>query len=455
MTSADRERTPSSRAILHVDMDAFYVSVEERENPSLRGKPVVVGGPGNRGVVAAANYPARVFGVRSAMASSMARRLCPHAIFLPGDHKRYADVSQSVMSIFRDVTELVEPLSLDEAFLDVTGSQRLQGPAPKIARSIRSRVQEEVGLTCSVGLAPSKLIAKLASEAAKPKIVGRRIEPGAGVRVVRVNEVQNFLRPLPVRAMWGVGPKTAERLTRLGIQTVGELADLPLAMLISSLGEANGHHLHEVSNGRDERPVVPGRETKSISQEETFATDVFDGELMHRELVRMSDSVASRLRAAGVRGRTVSIKARYPDFQTVTRSLTLERPTDQAPRILAVADELLSKVDVDLGLRLLGVGVSGLTSEIQDQLSFDDLAGTTTGEQAASSVASTQAIDEIRARFGQAAIGPAAIVTKDGVTPKERYGQAWGPDQKTGPQDGQVSADDSSETSGDEGDFTR
>ncbi len=430
-------------------MDAFYASVEERDDPSLRGKPLVVGGTGRRGVVAAANYQARVFGVRSAMPSSIARRRCPQAIFLPGNHKLYADVSRQVMAIFRSVTDLVEPLSLDEAFLDVTGAQRLQGAAPEIAAAIRDRVRAEVDLSCSVGVAPSKLVAKLASVEAKPQIKGRRVTPGSGVHVVTPEGVEDFLRPLPIRAMWGVGPKTAERLARLGIATVGELADLPLETLIGAVGEASGRHLHAVSNGRDERPVEPERETKSISHEETFATDRFDRDGLHRELVGMADSVASRLRSAELRGRTVTIKARYPSFQTVTRSLTLGQPTDQGPVIVAVADELLDKVDLDQGLRLLGVGVSGLTHEVNEQLTFDDLAGQTadhTGASGKPAVASTEAIDTIRARFGPAAIGPATLLGKpQRVAPggqpdpeaddsrsretpiKERFAQPWGP----------------------------
>ena len=406
-----RAGTRKTRAILHVDMDAFFVSVEERDNPSLKGKPVVVGGTGRRGVVAAANYAARVYGVRSAMASAMAKRLCPHAIFLPGDHKRYSEVSKQVMAIFHDVTELVEPLSLDEAFLDVSGSQRLQGPAPQIAATIRARVANDVNLTCSVGVAPSKLVAKLASVEAKPQIEGRVVKPGAGVFVVRPHEVEGFLRPLPVRAMWGVGPKTAERLARVGISTVGEMADLPLDTLISAVGDASGRHLNAVANGIDDRPVEPQREAKSISHEETFATDRYDINDLHRELVRMADSVASRLRAAGLRGRTVTIKARYPSFQTVTRSLTLDRPTDQAGPMIAVADELLAKVDVGQGLRLLGLGMTGLTDEVNDQLTFDDVIDLTAdGDGPAPADASTEAIDAIRSKFGQAAIGPATLL---------------------------------------------
>ncbi len=413
-------------------MDAFYVSVEIREKPELAGRPVVVGGGSQRGVVAAANYEARVFGVRSAMASSQARRLCPHAIFLPGNHSLYAEVSKDVMAIFRDVTPLVEPLSLDEAFLDVTGAQRVLGPAPAIARSIRSRVFEETALTCSVGLAPSKLVAKLASEDAKPQIVGRRVEPGLGVRVVRPPEVEGFLRPLPVRAMWGVGPKTAERLDRFGIQTVGDLADLSLPLLISAVGEASGKHLHEVANGRDERPVEPSRQTKSVSHEETFVHDLYEIDALHREIVRMADSVSSRLRKASLRGKTVSIKVRYPTFQTLTRSHTLERPTDEASQILAIADELLAKIDIGLGIRLLGVGVSGLTTDRADQLSFDDLVEPDVPS-------STPAIDEIRAKFGESAIGPATLVSDAGLKAGSKEGsdrtRPWGPDDPNGDRD--------------------
>ena len=409
--------------ILHVDMDAFFVSVELLERPELRGVPVVVGGAGDRGVVAAASYEARAHGVHSAMSSSMARRLCPHAVFLSGRHARYAEVSAEVMSVFREFTPLVEPLSLDEAFLDVAGAQRRLGPARAIAEALRDRVFEHTGLTCSVGVAGTKFVAKLASEAAKPKASTSGPVFGPGVVLVQPADTLAFLRPLPVQALWGVGPATLARLSRLGVLTVGDLADLPVENLVAALGRGQGHHLHDLATGRDERVVESMRRVQSIGHEETFAHDHRQRSTLDRELVAFADAVASRLRSGGVVGRTVHLKVKFGDFRTITRSHTLEVPIDDAPALLHCARSLLEQVDPAPGVRLLGLSVSGLTPLGSRQLTLDDAIDGPGWEVA------SRTIDEIRERFGSSAIGPATVMGTDGVRPKVRGQQQWGPDE--------------------------
>jgi DNA polymerase-4 len=418
----------TARAILHVDMDAFFVSVELLDHPELRGRPVIVGGAGNRGVVAAASYEARAYGVFSAMPSVRARRLCPSAVFLPGRHHRYAEVSTSVMAIFRSFTPLVEPLSLDEAFLDVTGSLRLFGDGPSIAADIRRQVADELDLTCSVGVASTKFIAKLASEAAKPAASPAGPVPGLGVRVVPDDSVHDFLRPLPVSALWGVGPATLTRLRALGVRTVGDLADLPVDAVVSAVGRAHGTHLHQLANGIDDRPVEPDRAPKSIGHEETFATDHTDRATLERELVRMGDSVASRLRAHGLAGRTVTIKVRFGDFRTITRSCTVADPIDTASALVREAKALLNGVDPSPGVRLLGVHASGLVPDGPRQLRFDELLDAAGPGPAADWSGAESAVDEIRARFGDDVIGPAALAGPDGVRRARPGDQPWGPD---------------------------
>ena len=408
------------RTILHVDMDAFYASVEQRRRPELRGRPVIVGAQGSRGVVAAASYEARVFGIHSAMSSVQAQRLCPHAVFVAGDHDHYAEVSRAIMAIFGSFTPLVEALSLDEAFLDVTGARRLHGDGATIAAAIRSRVLDEQGLTCSVGVAPSKFVAKLASEAAKPRVGRHGPEPGLGVKVVEASDVLAFLHPLPVQALWGVGPKTLEKLHRIGVDTVGDLASLDPRDAAAALGAANGAHLRQLALGIDDREVVPDHRPKSIGHEETFSRDHHDlGSLQH-ELVRLGDSVASRLRAAGVAGRTVSIKVRFHDFRTITRSITLPSAVDTGPDVVRAAAELLGRIDPTPGVRLLGVHVSQLAEGAARQLTLDDV-------EAPSWDDATGAIDAIRARYGAGAIVPASLAGPEGIRVKRKGDQQWGP----------------------------
>jgi DNA polymerase-4 len=336
-------RTEAS--ILHVDLDAFYASVEQRDDPTLAGRPVIVGGLGPRGVVAAASYEARAFGVFSATPMSRARRACPDGVFLSPRFERYREESTRIMSILGSCTPLVEPIALDEAFLDVEGALRLHGTGPEIAAAVRADVRTTTGLTASVGVATTKLLAKLASDLAKPD----------GLLVVEPGTELDLLHPLAVRRLWGVGPATERKLAALGVRTVGELAALPEQVLVGALGQSAGHHLHALAWNRDERPVVPDHEIKSVGHEQTFPADLYEhAELEHR-LVGLVDGVASRLRAAGVTARTVQLKVRFGDFTTITRSRTLAAPTDLAADIGTVARELLRAVDVGPGVRLLGV----------------------------------------------------------------------------------------------------
>ena len=380
--------------ILHVDMDAFYASVELRDRPDLLGRPVVVGGLGPRSVVLSATYEARAFGVRSAMPAGRARRLCPQAIFVPPRHRLYGEVSREIMAIFRAVTPDVEPLSLDEAFLDVSGARRRLGPPRAIAELIRAQVREQQSITCSVGVAPVKFVAKIASARCKPD--GLLVIPAAGVL--------DFLHPLPVAALWGVGDRAGDVLARLGLRTVGDIAHVPSATLRRELGAA-GEHLWALAWGRDERPVVPGREEKSVGAEETFPADVDDPEVIRRELLRLSGRTARGLRAAGCVARTVSVKLRLASFRTITRSRTLGDPTDVAREIYAIACALYEGAGLDDGarLRLVGVRAAGLrpAEGSPRQLAFDDRpAGWREAEQT---------LDRIARRFGADAVRPAAF----------------------------------------------
>jgi DNA polymerase-4 len=362
------------------------------------------------------------------MSSVRAQRLCPQAIFVAGDHQLYGEISKRVMAIFNEVTPLVEALSLDEAFLDVTGARRLLGTGEEIAHAVRARVLEQEGLACSVGVARSKFLAKLASEAAKPRIGRRGPEPGLGVKVVVPGEELAFLHPLPVQALWGVGPKTLERLQGRGITTVAQLAALDERSARDLLGSANGAHLWHLAHARDDRPVVPDQRPKSIGHEETFARDHHHLDSLRHELVRLGDSVASRLRAAGVAGRTVSIKVRFNDFRTITRSVTLPTAIDTGPDVVRAATALLDKVDPSSGVRLLGIHVSQLSDQSARQLTLDDV-------EAPSWDDATEAIDAIRGRFGADAIVPASLAGPEGIRIKRKGDQQWGPTDLSGPAD--------------------
>jgi DNA polymerase-4 len=362
------------------------------------------------------------------MSSSRARRLCPHAVFLPGRHGLYSEVSGRIMEILRSFTPLVEPLSLDEAFLDVAGARRLHGEPPVIAASIRQQIWDQEQLTCSVGVARTKTLAKLATEQAKPRPGRSGPTPGTGVAVVPPDGEEAFLRPLPVKALWGVGPATLERLQRLGVATVGDLADLPRDTVELTVGKVSGGHLHELANGHDDRPVVPDQQPKSVSHEETFARDHHDLDTLKREAVRLAESVAARLRAAGLAGRTVSVKVRFGDFRTITRAATLPDPADTGPTIARVAKELLDSVDPTGGVRLLGVSVTGLVDGGTRQLALElDGADHDRWDRASG------AIDGIRERFGTDAIAPAALADGDRVRVDRRGAQPWGPDGTTAP----------------------
>jgi DNA polymerase-4 len=385
-------RARPAEPFLHVDMDAFYASVEVLKDPALRGKPVVVGGGGPRGVVMSASYEARRFGVRSAMPSARARRLCPDAVFVPPDFTSYRAHATRLREILLSFTPLVEPLSLDEAFLDVSGATTLFGPPAEIAHRVRARVLEELSLVCSVGVAPNKFLAKLASARAKPD----------GVIVVAEGEVDAFLRPLPVDALWGVGERTHELLQRLGVRTVGELADLPLRVLERTLGDGPAHHLHDLAAGRDDRPVIPYEAPKQVSHEETFDQDLDDAGLINRELLRLSFRVAARLRKEGFRARTVTLKARLASFTTLSRSRTLADPIDAGSTIYRVAADLYAHVPGDRKrIRLLGVAASGLAPSGAEQLALVRAGRWEDAERA---------LDRIEARFGPGTAFPAALL---------------------------------------------
>ncbi len=401
-------------SIIHVDMDAFYVSVELLRRPELRGQPVVVGGSGGRGVVAAASYEARVFGVHSAMSSAAARRLCPDAVFLAPDMEHYLGVSRRLREIFESFSPLVEQISVDEAFIDVSGARRLLGTPRQIADDLRRRVRDDTGLGCSVGIASNKFIAKMASEFAKPKVRDGKVTTGAGVFVVDDGDETSFLAPLPVSALWGVGPATFKKLGSLGVATIGDLLDVPLDVLTRSVGNAHGEHLHRLARGIDDRRVEPERVAKSIGHEETFSRDVTDHEAARVHLVRLCDAVARRTRASGVAAGTMVLKVKFSSFDSVTRSVTPEVPLTTGPSMVAVLEPLLREIDVSGGVRLLGVHAQKLSADTSSPGSlFPDFA--TDGAAGAAAIEeqwqpASRAVDTITDRFGPEAITPASAL---------------------------------------------
>jgi DNA polymerase IV len=389
--------------ILHVDMDAFYASVEIRDRPDLAGQPVIVGGLSGRSVVLSATYQARAYGVRSAMPMSRARRLCPQATVIPPRHGLYSAVSKEVMAIFHGVTPLVQPLSLDEAFLDVSGAVRLFGSPTVIGQRIREQVAQQQQITCSVGVAPNKFLAKLASVHCKPD----------GLLVIPADRVLEFLHPLPVSALWGVGERTGSTLARLGLRTVGDIARTPVSALEAELGKAAAAHLSALAWGSDSRGVETAVKEKSVGAEETFEVDVADPGVIRRELLRLSRRTSRALRSSGYAARTVTIKLRKADFSTITRSRTLAEPTDVTQQIFQTACELYaaSGLSGQARLRLVGVRATGLVpaQAASTQLAF--------GAQPASWRDAETAMDRIAGRFGGDAVRPAALVQPQRADP--------------------------------------
>ena len=381
--------------ILHVDMDAFYASVAELDNPQYKGKALVVGA-GVRGVVLSANYEARKFGIRAAMPVGRAKRMAPHAIFIAPEHHRYAEISERVMAIFNSFTPLVEPISLDEAFLDVTGAQKLFGDGREIAAKIRAQVEQEEGITCSVGIAQSKFIAKLASQHCKPN----------GMLEIKSDRILEFLHPLPVRALWGVGPKTAESLDRLGLHTVADIANTPRSTLVRALGDATGESLYELAWGRDYRNVIPDEPEKSIGNEETFARDIDSPEEILAEFLRMAEKATARLRERGLFAKTVTMKIKFADFTTLSRAKTLPVGIDGTHETYEIVKKLyLALNNEGARIRLVGVSLSNLLDEAPVQL---ELGARERGWRDADT-----AIDKAKARFGRGSVRPGRLITGD------------------------------------------
>jgi DNA polymerase-4 len=393
-TPGDRLARWRACAVMHVDMDMFYVGVELLRAPHLRGRPVIVAAAGNRSVVLSASYEARAFGVRSGMPLARARALCPGAVLLEPHRAAYDEYSRRVMAMFAELTDLVEQISVDEAFLDVSGAVRRLGPPVRMARQLRARVHAELGLTASVGIGVNKTVAKIASTRSKPD----------GLLLVQPEDTTAFLAGLPVSALWGVGRRTADALTGAGLRSVGDIAATPVPQLARVVGPAAGHHLHELANGRDPRPVVPVREEKSVGAEETFAEDVEDPRVLRETLLRLSHRTASRLRRQGLRARRVGLKLRYADFTTLGRSRTLAQPITSAHDLLEHASGLLEELgERPQSVRLLGVRAERLEPAADAlQLSLD-------GREEEWGAAE-QAMDRVHARFGADRLGPARLL---------------------------------------------
>ncbi len=396
-----------TRTILHLDLDAFYASVEQLDDPSLRGRPVMVGGPSHRGVVCAASYEARRFGVRSAMPTARARKLCPDGVFLAPRFERYGAVSDRVFAIYRRYTPLVEPLSLDEAFLDVTASRALHGTGHDIAVAIKREVRAECGLAVSAGIAEVKLAAKIATDLGKPD----------GLVEVPPGGVAEFLAPLPAARLWGVGHVTEEALRRIGIATIGDIARTPDAALAEAVGARHARDLRALARGEDAREVVPDDAAKSIGAEDTFGEDVVDVPALERELLAQAGRVGRRLRAAGMVGRVVTLKVKYRDFTLVTRRATLERPTDDDRAVFEAARALLARIDLGRPVRLTGISVSGFAGDA-DRAQLD-LFGPAPSEPRDDGKrrALNAALDRLADRFGEGAVVPADLA---GTPPRRR-----------------------------------
>ncbi len=378
--------TDPTRWILHVDMDAFFASVEQLDNPDLRGKPVLVGGAGPRGVVATASYEARPFGCHSAQPMAVARRLCPQAIVVRGNYERYRELSNQVFEILGAFTPVVQAVGIDEAFLDVTGSIRLHGPADAIARAIRARIRADTGLTASIGVAPNKFLAKLGSDMNKPD----------GLTIIRPDDIQRILDPLPVGRMWGVGPAAEKRLTRLGARTLGDLRRMPKETLAGALGSW-GERVWELARGIDDRVVHAREPVKSVSHESTFGENLTSPDEVRAVLLDHAGRVAARLRAKRLVGRTVTVKIRFGNFETITRSATLDAATDRTDEIARAARSLFDAWGFR-PVRLIGVGVSHLSEEAGEQLGLFDT------DQRARQRAVDAAADAVAQRFGKGAI---------------------------------------------------